>query len=149
MLSGRHKGALESQAEVCAFIDDDVRVERDRLSGLQDAFKNPSVALVGGPSSPLFEADPPDWLAEFYSENEHGRSCGYLSLIDAGERAREIHPCFVWGLNFAIRRNILLDRGGFHPDCLPKPLQLFQGDGETGLSLKLVGGWLLRLSIIE
>ena len=137
LLSGRHKGALESCGDVCAFIDDDVRVERTWLSALQDAFKDPAVALVGGPSTPLFEADPPDWLAEFYSEGEHGRSCGYLSLIDGGERAKEIHPCFVWGLNFAIRRKILFDLGGFHPDCVPRLLQRFQGDGETGLSLKL------------
>ena len=55
LLSGRHRGALESRAEVCAFIDDDVRIERNWLNALQDAFKDPSVALVSGPSTPLFE----------------------------------------------------------------------------------------------
>ena len=137
LLSGRHKGALEGQADVCVFIDDDVRLGRDWLNALDDAFREPFVALVGGPSSPIFEGDSPDWLAEFYYENKHGRYCGYLSLIDGGERAKEIHPCYVWGLNSAIRRKILFDLGGFHPDSMPKPLQRFQGDGEMGLSLKL------------
>ena len=53
--------------------------------------------------------------------------------------------CFIWGLNFSIRRNALFDAGGFHPDWIPKPLQRFQGDGETGLSLKAIQAGLKAL----
>src|SRR5262249_4239771 len=46
-------------------------------------------------------------------------------------------PLTIWGLNFAIRKETLERCGGFHPDLLPKPLQRYQGDGETGLSNKI------------
>jgi hypothetical protein len=62
--------------------------------------------------------------------------CGFLSLLDLGGNTIEIHPNYIWGLNFAIRRRALFDLGGFHPDCIPDALQHFQGDGETGLTMK-------------
>ena len=43
----------------------------------------------------------------------------------------------VWGLNFAIRRDVFVEAGGFHPDCVPPNLQHFQGDGESGLGHKV------------
>jgi glucosyl-dolichyl phosphate glucuronosyltransferase len=137
LLSGRHRGALEAQGEICVFIDDDVRVSHGWLNALEEAFCDPHVVLVGGPSSPIFESLPPDWLSELYSEDEHGRSCSWLSLFDGGSSVKEIDPCRIWGLNLAIRKNTLFEAGGFNPDCVPKPLQRFQGDGETGLNLKV------------
>ena len=137
LLSARHRGALQSQGDICAFIDDDVRVGDQWLSAVQEAFADPSVALVGGPSTPIFEASPPDWLCDFYVENEHGRYCMWLSLFHGGERPKEIASHYVFGLNFNIRKSVLRELGGFHPDCIPKPLQRFQGDGETGLARKL------------
>lgn len=138
LLSGRHKGALESQGDICAFIDDDVRMSAGWLNALKEGFKEPAVVLVGGPSHPIFESSPPEWLQDFYHENDDARFCGWLSLLDGGERPKEITPTFVWGLNYAIRRKTLFDLGGFHPDSFPKSLQRFQGDGETGLSLKIL-----------
>jgi hypothetical protein len=43
----------------------------------------------------------------------------------------------VWGLNFAVRAEVLRNCGGFHPDCIPRALQRYQGDGETGLSFRI------------
>ena len=62
LLSARLRGALESQGEICAFIDDDVRVEVDWLSAVAEAFEDPTVALVGGPATPLFDGRPPEWF---------------------------------------------------------------------------------------
>lgn len=137
LLSGRHRGANEAAGEICAYLDDDVRVGPGWLDALQQGFKNPGVALMGGPSTALFAATPPEWLAKFWSEDAEGRHCTWLSLFDGGDRPKPINPRYVWGLNFAIRRTTLFALGGFHPDCLPKALQRFQGDGETGLSDKL------------
>jgi glycosyltransferase involved in cell wall biosynthesis len=137
LLSGRHCGALEAGGDICVFLDDDVRLDRGWLTAIEESFLDPQVALVGGPSRPLFQSPPPDWLEDFVCDDEHGRHCADLSLMDGGEQIREIDPCYVWGLNFAIRRRVLLDLGGFHPDYVPKCLQRFQGDGETGLSLKV------------
>ena len=137
LLSGRHRGALEAEGEICAFLDDDVRVSQGWLGALLDAFRDADVALVGGPSAPLFETDPPGWLRAFHADGREGRSCGWLSLFDGGKKTRAIDPTYVWGLNFSIRRRTLFDLGGFHPDCLPSCLQRYQGDGETGLGVKV------------
>ncbi len=142
LLSGRHRGALEACGDICAFLDDDVRLEPGWLTALVESFLDPQVALVGGPSRPLFESPPPDWLEEFFCEDQYGRHCADLSLMEGGNEIREVDPCYVWGLNFAIRRKALFDLGGFHPDNIPKSLQRFQGDGETGLSLKIANSGL-------
>lgn len=137
LLSGRHRGALEARGDICVFLDDDVRLDKDWLIAIVESFGDSQVVLVGGPSRPIFESSPSNWLADFFCEDHHGRHCADLSLMDGGERIKEVDPCYVWGLNFAIRRKTLFDLGGFHPDCIPKSLQRFQGDGETGLSLKV------------
>jgi len=137
LLSARHRGALESAGDICIFIDDDVRLDPEWLNAFQDAFKDPSVVLVGGPSRPLFEVKPAPWLKAFQSVEEAGTSCVSLSLFDGGNKTKEIDPIYVFGLNFAVRRETLFAQGGFHPDCLPKALQRYQGDGETGLSMKI------------
>jgi glucosyl-dolichyl phosphate glucuronosyltransferase len=144
-LSARHRGAVAAKGDLCVFLDDDVHVERNWLSALRDAFDDQNVVMAGGPSRPLFQTVPPNWLASFYSEDQHGWHCGWLSLFDGGKHVREINPCYIWSLNLAIRRNALFDIGGFHPCVIPKPLQRFQGDGETGLSLKVAAAGLKAL----
>jgi glycosyltransferase involved in cell wall biosynthesis len=134
LLSGRHAGAHAARGEICAFLDDDVRVAPTWLEALQESFRDPAVALAGGPARPLFAVEPPPWLEYFWTEDAQGRSCTWLSLFDGGSTRKSLDPRYVWGLNFAIRRTVLFSHGGFHPDCIPKALQRFQGDGETGLS---------------
>jgi glycosyltransferase involved in cell wall biosynthesis len=137
LLSGRHRGALESDGEILVFLDDDIEATAGYLHAILDAFKDPAVQLVGGPNLPRYESEPPAWIESFWSTTPYGgRMCGFLSLLDLGGNAIEIHPNYIWGLNFAIRRRALFDLGGFHPDCIPDALQCFQGDGETGLTMK-------------
>jgi glucosyl-dolichyl phosphate glucuronosyltransferase len=137
LLSARHRGAIESAGNICVFIDDDVRLDPEWLNALQEAFQDPSIVLAGGPSRPLFEVPPPLWLKAFQSVEAAGSLCVPLSLFDGGDNVKEIDPIYIFGLNFAIRRETLFAQRGFHPDSLPGPLQRYQGDGETGLSLKI------------
>ncbi len=134
LLSGRHAGAHAARGEICAFLDDDVRVAPTWLEAIQEAFRNPGVTLAGGPSTPRYETPPPEWLAGFWERDEHGEFCTWLSLFQGGDRGKPVPARYIWGLNYVIRREALFALGGFHPDCLPKSLQRFQGDGETGLS---------------
>jgi hypothetical protein len=84
----------------------------------------------------------PTWVESFWSTTPYGgRMCGFLSLLDLGGDAIEIHPNYIWGLNFAIQRRALFDLGGFHPDCIPDALRHFQGNGETGLTMVLAQGY--------
>lgn len=137
LLSGRHRGALEAKGDLLVFVDDDILAEPGWLSALAGAFDDPRVHLAGGPSVGRFAVEPPPWFAHFQREDPWGSSCPALSLIHMGEERRLVEPHFVWGLNYAVRRQTLFDLGGFHPDCIPARLQHFQGDGETGLSLKI------------
>ena len=137
LLAGRHRGALEARGEILVFVDDDIDAHPGWLQAIADSLEDDSVALVGGPSLPHYEAPEPTWLADYWWTSPYGgQACGLLSLVDLGPRELIIDPIFIWGLNFSIRRDVLFDLGGFHPDNLPDHLQHFQGDGETGLSLK-------------
>lgn len=60
-----------------------------------------------------------------------------LSLCDYGDKEKEVDQTWIWGLNYSIRKSSFLKFGGFHPDNISPRYQHFQGDGETGLSLKL------------
>lgn len=139
LLTGRHVGLEEASGNIICYLDDDVSLADGWAKAIEDAFLNPSVQLVGGPSVPDKESVFPDWLNEFWRPfGNNGRILCELSLIDLRcEEPCEIDPCYVWGLNYSIRRTALVKHGGFHPDCVPAYLQHFQGDGETGLSQKL------------
>jgi len=106
------------------------------LQAIKESFDDPTVQLVGGRNLPKYEVDPPEWLEWFWSDHPYGKECGPLSLLDFGDQVREIDANYVWGLNFSIRKSALFELGSFHPDCIPKHLQYFQGDGETGLTQK-------------
>jgi len=136
LLSGRHRGALEAKGDILVFVDDDIEADPNWLSAIHEAFQDPSVQLVGGRNLPKYESIPPEWLEYFWIKHPFGKYLGELSLLDFGEKIQEIDANFVWGLNFSIRRQALFDLRGFHPDSIPKHLQHFQGDGETGLTLK-------------
>ena len=137
LLSGRHRGAFEAQGDMLCFVDDDIEAAPQWLASILAAFEEPKVHLVGGASIPEFEATPPAWMDRFMDCRDGRINCGDLSLFDIGEQTVRIDPTYVWGLNFSIRKKTLFDLGGFHPDCIPKALQHFQGDGETGLALKI------------
>ena len=136
LLSGRHRGALEAKGEICTFVDDDIEADPSWLKAIHESFLDNTVQLVGGRNLPNYETEPPDWLNWFWVDHPYGKTCEELSLLDFGENVREIDANYIWGLNFSIRRQALFDLGGFHPDCTPKHLQHFQGDGETGLTMK-------------
>lgn len=134
LLSGRHRGIKEADGDVLVFVDDDVVVDEGWLGAIAQAFANADVQLVGGRSLPRYLATPPVWVQDLWVSTEDGEWCDSLSLIDLGSEPRFIDPNLVWGLNLSIRKRTLVELGGFHPDNIPKNLQRFQGDGETGLT---------------
>jgi glycosyltransferase involved in cell wall biosynthesis len=143
LLSGRHRGALEAKGELLFFVDDDIEAAPGWLAALASAFDAPRVHLAGGPCIGKFDVTPPSWFHHFQRHDSWGDSCPALSLIHMGAERRFVEPYFVWGLNYAIRRQTLFDLGGFHPDGLPSHLLQYRGDGETGLSFKLAAQELL------
>jgi glucosyl-dolichyl phosphate glucuronosyltransferase len=136
LLSGRHRGAGAARGSILVFIDDDICADGDWLSAIIETFKEKNVQLVGGRNLPNYESDPPVWIEKFWRRHPFGRFYSELSLLDFGTELRNVHPNYVWGLNFSIRKEALYALGGFHPDSIPKRLQHFQGDGETGLTMR-------------
>ncbi len=136
LLAARHRGAREARSDLLVFVDDDIVAAPSWLSAILETFEDSSVSLVTGPCLPQFEFSPPEWVEAFTFRSDEGWRCGFLSLIGWGARIRLVDPIYVWGLNFAIRRESLLRAGGFHPDAVPWKLRRFRGDGEIGLALK-------------
>jgi hypothetical protein len=54
--------------------------------------------------------------------------------LDFGNEVKEINPSCVFGCNFSIRKDVLEEAGGFHPDGMPQELIKFRGDGESYVS---------------
>jgi glycosyltransferase involved in cell wall biosynthesis len=132
--AGRHRGLRESRSEILVFADDDISALPTWLATIHSSFGQSDLAMLGGNNLPDFEAPPPRWLESLWSRRRRragDRWIDALSILDLGTAVRQIDPLMVWGCNFAIRKSVLLDAGGFHPDAMPPDLLKFRGDGET------------------
>jgi glycosyltransferase involved in cell wall biosynthesis len=139
LTAARHAGVLKSKGKILSFIDDDVLVNPEWYCELENIFSDEICVLAGGPSIPLFESQVPNWLWRMYvAAPSDGWMCHWLTLLDIPKDVDGFDPRYIWGLNFSIRKSVLLEVGGFNPDLFPKELARFQGDGETGLALRLI-----------
>jgi len=135
--SARHHLLKTLDSDIFCYVDDDVKFSASWLDSVTSAFRDSSVAIAGGPSIPDFQGSIPAWFWDFFQPTPYGGwACPWLSLLDIGHDVDNINPNWIWGLNFAIRREALLDCGGFHVDLVPKQYMRWQGDGETGLTTK-------------
>jgi glucosyl-dolichyl phosphate glucuronosyltransferase len=134
--AGRHRGMLEAKGDVLVFADDDIEAFPTWLTSIADIFQDPGVAMAGGNNLPAFLEKPPEWLHRMWNRQarDGSRSLPYLSIQERPSGHYPISPYQVWGCNFAIRKDVLLAAGGFHPDGMPKELIRFRGDGETHVS---------------
>jgi len=103
---GRNAGVAAAHGEVLLFTDDDVLVEDGWADALVAPFADPSVAVVGGRTLPVWPAPPPHWL--------EGPQRGRLELLDLGDEDRFLDdpaesPV---GANVAIRASVLSELEG-------------------------------------
>ena len=129
---GRHRGLKEAESDIIVYCDDDIEAFPTWLEAIKKSFNDNRVVLVGGKNLPNWESKPPVWIKKWYEKgNKYGNCLGYLSIINFGDFNREINPNYVWGCNFSIRKEIVLQAGGFHPDSMPSDLMFHRGDGES------------------
>lgn len=128
---GRHAGLKNSNGEILVYTDDDIHAFPTWLEGIYESFLNERVGLVGGKNIPLYESVPPYWMEKLWMTVEQGKYMPDLSLLDFGNKVQEVNPHFIFGCNFSIRKCILTQIKGFHPDGMPHALIKFRGDGET------------------
>lgn len=144
--AGRHRGLREARGDILVYADDDIRGLPTWLEAVAENFTDPEVALLGGNNYPDFQGPVPGWLNKLWRRPAMGgQGLGALSILSLPEGRRVHDPNLVWGCNFAIRRQVLLDAGGFHPDGMPKELIRFRGDGESHVSWYLKQNKLLCL----
>jgi len=130
--NARHAGARAAKGEVLMFTDDDATFEPDWVRAYAEAFaKYPEMMAAGGPVRPFWETQPPQWLLS-YMGNE--KTFGILSLMEPYSEFRLDQKGFFFGVNMAVRRQVLFKVGGFNPDSFG---DIWLGDGETGLNRKL------------
>ena len=128
---GRHCGLRESQGSILTYADDDIEAFPTWIEGIYESFLQEDVGIVGGKDVPLYEAPPPAWVNDLWEINSYGKFMSYFSLLDFGDKVMEIDPDFVFGCNFSIRKSLLTQIGGFHPDGVPDSQLKYRGDGET------------------
>lgn len=132
---GRHIGLQEANGDILVYADDDIEATPGWLAAIAECFADPDVALVGGNNLPKFATPPPDWLLRLWRRPFlDGHAIPALSVLELPAGRREISPFYIWGCNFSIRKQVLLDAGGFHPDGMPQDLIRLRGDGETHVS---------------
>jgi glycosyltransferase involved in cell wall biosynthesis len=133
---GRHVGLKNAISDILVYADDDIEAFPEWLETIYTVFqKQKDVVLIGGKNLPKFEATPPFWIVEMWNNsNNLGYLLGDLSILDFGNTPKEISPYYVFGCNFSIRKQVVIDAGGFHPDGMPFELIRFRGDGETYIS---------------
>ena len=114
-------GLRAARGRLIAFTDDDVRVPTQWLmKSIAPLLEDPTLAYTGGPVRPLWGGRKPSWL------NERGRMGGTIAVMDHGTEPFifEEHGTIPLGVNMTIRRELVEEIGGFHPDL-----------GRTGRSL--------------
>jgi glycosyltransferase involved in cell wall biosynthesis len=99
---GRNAGIENARGAIVAFVDDDVRAERDWIANIKRAFDTyADVECVGGKILPNWKTEPPAWL-----NSDHW---GPLALQDYGDEpqyADEETPLCLAGANVAFRREL-------------------------------------------
>ncbi|MGE5303764.1 MAG: glycosyltransferase family 2 protein, partial [Alphaproteobacteria bacterium] len=130
--NARHAGVWAAKGDILVFTDDDATFAPAWLRAYADAFEaHPEMVAAGGPVRPVWEAPPPQWLLNFMGD---ARTFGTLSLMEPYDSFRLDPDGMVFGVNMAIRRDVLLELGGFNPDSFG---DTWLGDGETGLVYKI------------
>lgn len=133
----RNLGAQLARGNILAYLDDDVVIHKSWITSILESFKlYPDLALLGGPCLPQWSTAPPSWILQLkHPCGTNGWILSELSLIDLNEsKLSKCSPYHIFGCNFIVRKKIIFDAGGFHPDGMPNNLIKFRGDGETHIS---------------
>jgi GT2 family glycosyltransferase len=137
--NARHTGARAAAGDILLFTDDDATFSPQWASAYAAAFDgHGEMAAAGGPVHVAWDSRPPSWLTEFMERKEPvtggENAFGPFSLLDRSDELLIEPGGYFFGVNMAIRRDVLFDLGGFNPEAFGGT---WLGDGETGLVAKL------------
>lgn len=117
----RNRGILEAQGDIVVFGDDDIEASSSWLEKIFDAFKDDeTIGIVGGRIYPRWDAEPPAWILDYGTKKTHP----VFAYLDYGNDALILDDAqYVYGCNFAIRRDLAIKTGGSFPDVFPRTLR--------------------------
>lgn len=118
----RNTAAAVARHDLLLYVDDDARVAPGWLEHISRALARPGVVNAGGPISALWP--------EHREAGWPGRDLeALLSVLDLGDVERQlVPPYWVFGANWAVRRQALQAVGGFDPAFGPAPDARINGD---------------------
>ena len=126
LVYARHSGAALARGELLLFCDDDAVYDPGWISALARIHReHPELGAAGTRIAIRWDAPPEAWFAPY--EEALGR-------LELGSRPVIRYGLDIYGASFAIRRERLLEVGGFNPGQLGEQIV---GDSETGLCRKL------------
>ncbi|WP_026488631.1 glycosyltransferase [Butyrivibrio sp. XBB1001] len=135
---GRNWGLEHSSSDVIVYADDDIIPSGTWLEGVLLAFEDPKVMIAGGNNAPPFLLGrKPEWFDDFiyYDDDKNIKILSLFGCIQFNyEDITEINTFYVMGCNYAIRKTLLKECHGFHPDGMPDDLLCYRGDGESYVS---------------
>jgi glycosyltransferase involved in cell wall biosynthesis len=132
-------GIREADADVIAFVDDDVTVEPDWLMNLTSALDVQDWAGAGGRIYPQWASlIPPEWLPH----DTRYATAPLVAFDLGGERLQLSEPPF--GTNMAFKRSVFQKYGGFRIDLGPQPRSTIRGEDTEFGSRLLAAGERLR-----
>ena len=114
----KNAGLAESNADVVAFLDDDVVVAYEWPLKILEPFTQPEVGMVSGPGLVPDDLPPIARLAGMALASE---AAGYVSerYWQGQKGRRQIKWSRIIGCNMAFRKSVLRDIGGFDPRFWP------------------------------
>lgn len=138
---GRHSGYSNASYDILGYLDDDVILNVNWLEGVCKAFVELDADMATGDCIPMYESSPPNWFLSYWRHprKDKRQNFGFwpYSIIRFNLKCgSKIDPSLVWGCNFIVRRDLISEYGGFHPDGLPKNRQFYRGDGESYIGAK-------------
>lgn len=129
----RNRGINETQGDIVAFLDDDVLVDPNWLVQMQRSFDETGAQAVGGRSLLLFEDAPPEWMGPDFRL--------YLSEVDLGDTRRDAGiGVRLFGLNLAMKRDMILRFGGFDETLGRAGTALLSGEERALLQKNYLAG---------
>jgi glucosyl-dolichyl phosphate glucuronosyltransferase len=126
----RNRGIKNATGDIIVFGDDDIIASPHWLEALLTEFKrDENIGIIGGKILPLWDKQPEKWIYDYGTKKIHP----LFAYLDYGSETLILEKEYVFGCNFAIRKNLAIKIGGSYPDTFPKHLKHLSGTGESAM----------------
>jgi len=105
--NARNTGIAAAQAEICIFVDDDVRPSPQWFQAHLKSFDDPQVSAVQGKLELHFDSTPPAWIEQIHRD--------FLAEKNAGDQRIFPYTQHLASSNMSFRKRVALDVGEFCP----------------------------------